>query len=55
MEVMNQENQQGVADIHTHTRYSGFGKYSFVHFPESITEPVKAAEAARKKNLMSCA
>lgn len=51
MEAINQENQQGIADIHTHTRCSGFGRYSFLHFPESVTEPVKAVEAARRKKL----
>jgi hypothetical protein len=50
MEIIKQENQ-GIADIHTHTRCSGFGKYSFLHFPESITEPAKAVEAARRKKL----
>ena len=51
MEEINQDNQQGIADIHTHTRCSGFGKYSFLHFPESVTDPVKAVEAARRKKL----
>ncbi len=51
MEAINQENRQGIADIHTHTRCSGFGRYSFLHFPESVTEPAKAAEAARRKKL----
>ncbi len=51
MEKINQEKQFGMADIHVHTRYSGFGKCSFIHFPESVTEPVKAVEAARRKKL----
>ncbi len=51
MEAINQENQQGIADIHTHTRCSGFGRFSFLHFPESVTEPAKAVEAARRKKL----
>jgi predicted metal-dependent phosphoesterase TrpH len=50
MEI-NQENQQGTADIHTHTRCSGFGRYSFLKFPESVTEPAKAVETAQKKRL----
>jgi predicted metal-dependent phosphoesterase TrpH len=50
MEAIKQENQ-GIADIHTHTRCSGFGRYSFLHFPESVTEPAKAVEAARRKKL----
>jgi predicted metal-dependent phosphoesterase TrpH len=51
MEKDNQEKQQGRADVHVHTRYSGFGSYSFISFPESITDPAKAVEAARRKNL----
>lgn len=51
MENINHENQFGRADTHVHTRYSGFGKYSFIHFPESVTEPARAVEAARKKKL----
>ncbi|NJD53680.1 MAG: PHP domain-containing protein [Candidatus Methanoperedens sp.] len=51
MEEINQDNRQGIADIHTHTRCSGFGKYSFLHFPESVTDPVKAIEAAQRKKL----
>ncbi len=50
MEAKKKENQ-GIADTHTHTRCSGFGKYSFLHFPESITEPAKAVKAARRKKL----
>jgi predicted metal-dependent phosphoesterase TrpH len=50
MEVIKYENQ-GIADIHTHTRCSGFGRYSFLHFPESVTDPAKAVEAARRKKL----
>ncbi len=50
MEAIKKENK-GIADIHTHTRCSGFGKYSFLHFPESVTEPAKAVEAARRKKL----
>jgi predicted metal-dependent phosphoesterase TrpH len=50
MVAIKQENQ-GTADIHTHTRCSGFGSYSFLHFPESVTEPAKAVEAARRKKL----
>lgn len=48
---MKKAQETGVADIHVHTRYSGFGKYSFLHFPESVTDPVKAVEAAHRKNL----
>lgn len=51
MENIEQKNHPGKADIHVHTRYSGFGKYSFLRFPESITEPAKAVEAARRKKL----
>ncbi len=51
MENINHKNLFGRADTHVHTRYSGFGKYSFIHFPESVTEPARAVEAARKKKL----
>ncbi|MCZ7356472.1 MAG: hypothetical protein O8C66_03510 [Candidatus Methanoperedens sp.] len=51
MENIEQKNHIGKADIHVHTRYSGFGQCSFIHFPESVTEPVKAVEAARRKEL----
>ncbi|HEY9246635.1 MAG TPA: hypothetical protein VIO11_07310 [Candidatus Methanoperedens sp.] len=51
MEHVDNENRFGRADIHVHTRYSGFGKYSFLHFPESITEPAMAFETARNRKL----
>ncbi|MEQ9731076.1 MAG: PHP-associated domain-containing protein [Candidatus Methanoperedens sp.] len=51
MENIEQKNHHGKADIHVHTRYSGFGSYSFLHFPESVTDPIKAVEAARRKKL----
>jgi predicted metal-dependent phosphoesterase TrpH len=51
MENIEQKNHHGKADVHVHTRYSGFGEYSFIHFPESVTDPVKAVEAARRKKL----
>ncbi len=51
MERFNQEKQQGRADVHVHTRYSGFGSYSFISFPESITDPARAVEAAYRKKL----
>ncbi len=51
MQAINEENDQGIADIHTHTRCSGFGSYSFLHFPDSVTDPLKAVEAARRKKL----
>ncbi len=43
--------QKGKADLHVHTRYSGFGKYSFLHFPESVTDPLKAVETACRREL----
>ncbi len=46
-----EQNHLGKADIHVHTRYSGFGKYSFLHFPESVTDPVKAVETACRREL----
>ncbi len=51
MEIIDQEKQQARADVHVHTRYSGFGSYSFMSFPESVTDPVKAIEVARRKKL----
>ncbi len=51
MEIIYQEKQQGRADVHVHTRYSGFGSYSFISFPESVTDPARAVEAARRKKL----
>ncbi len=51
MENIEQKNHSGKADIHVHTRYSGFGKYSFLHFPESVTNPVKAVETASRRKL----
>ncbi|MCE8426954.1 MAG: PHP domain-containing protein [Candidatus Methanoperedens sp.] len=41
----------GVADIHTHTMYSGFSKYSFLSFPDSVTTPRKSIKAAEKLGL----
>ncbi len=51
MENIEQKNHPGKADIHVHTRYSGFGKYSFLRFPESVTDPVKATETASRRKL----
>lgn len=34
------------ADLHVHTKYSGFSKYSFAQFPESISEPDMVVKAA---------
>ncbi|VVB97545.1 PHP-associated [uncultured archaeon] len=51
MEITTQEKHQGRADVHVHTRYSGFGTYSFLSFPESVTDPARAVEAACRKKL----
>lgn len=51
MENIEQKNHPGKADIHVHTRYSGFGKYSFLRFPESVTDPLKAVENAYRRKL----
>ncbi len=51
METIEQKNHPGKADIHVHTRYSGFEKYSFLHFPESVTDPLKAVETACRREL----
>ncbi len=39
------------ADLHVHTKYSGFAKYSLAQFPESIAEPDMVVKAAKKKGL----
>lgn len=39
------------ADVHVHTRYSGFGQYKALKFPESISRPEDVVEIARKIGL----
>jgi predicted metal-dependent phosphoesterase TrpH len=41
----------GVSDIHTHTMYSGFTKYSFLTFPDSVTTPLTSIRVAEKLGL----
>jgi predicted metal-dependent phosphoesterase TrpH len=41
----------GVGDIHTHTMYSGFTKYSFLSFPDSVTTPRTSIKVAKKLGL----
>lgn len=41
----------GVGDIHTHTMYSGFTKYSFLTFPDSVTTPRTSIRVAEKLGL----
>lgn len=41
----------GVADVHTHTMYSGFSKYSYLSFPDSVTTPIKSVRVAEKIGL----
>jgi predicted metal-dependent phosphoesterase TrpH len=43
--------EYGVADVHTHTMYSGFSKYSYLSFPDSVTTPKKSVRVAEKKGL----
>ncbi|VVB86277.1 PHP-associated [uncultured archaeon] len=43
--------ENGVADVHTHTMYSGFSKYSYLSFPDSVTTPKKSVRVAEKKGL----
>jgi len=38
----------GVGDIHTHTMYSGFTKYKFLTFPDSVTIPLTSIKVAEK-------
>jgi predicted metal-dependent phosphoesterase TrpH len=39
------------ADVHVHTKYSGFTKYSLAQFPESIAEPDMVVKAAIHRGL----
>jgi predicted metal-dependent phosphoesterase TrpH len=41
----------GVGDIHTHTMYSGFTKYKFLSFPDSVTTPRTSVKIAEKIGL----
>jgi len=41
----------GVGDIHTHTMYSGFTKYKFLTFPDSVTTPMTSIKVAKKLGL----
>ncbi len=41
----------GVGDIHTHTMYSGFSKYSFLSYPDSVTTPWTSIKVAEKLGL----
>jgi len=41
----------GVGDIHTHTMYSGFTKYKFLSFPDSVTTPRTSIKVAEKLGL----
>jgi len=39
------------ADVHVHTRYSGFGQFRAIKFPESISRPEDLVDIARKIGL----
>ncbi len=41
----------GIADIHTHTMYSGFSKYSYISLPDCVTSPEKSVRVAEKLGL----
>ncbi len=41
----------GVGDIHTHTMYSGFSRYSFLSYPDSVTTPRTSIKVAEKLGL----
>jgi len=43
----------GITDIHTHTMYSGFSKYKFLSFPDSVTTPRTSIKVAEKLGLSS--
>ncbi|MCE8425883.1 MAG: PHP domain-containing protein [Candidatus Methanoperedens sp.] len=49
--MINELENSGKADTHVHTKYSGFTKYSFAHFPESISEPDMVVKAAIRRGL----
>jgi len=40
-----------VTDVHTHTMYSGFTKYSLLSFPDCVTTPRKSVKIAEKLGL----
>lgn len=42
---------KGKADTHVHTKYSGFSRYLFMHYPDSISEPDKVVKAAIHRGL----
>jgi len=44
-------NNVSKADLHSHTRYSGFGKLGHLPFPESVTKPEDIVLQARKKGM----
>jgi len=39
------------ADVHVHTKYSGFGQYKAIKFPESTSRPEDVVDIARKLGL----
>ncbi|RCV62764.1 hypothetical protein C5S53_17825 [Methanophagales archaeon] len=39
----------GHADLHTHTRYSGFNKAFLIPYPESVTPPERMVDAVAKE------
>ncbi|HEY9205006.1 MAG TPA: PHP-associated domain-containing protein [Candidatus Methanoperedens sp.] len=43
--------ESGVADIHTHTMYSGFSEYSYLSYPDSVTHPKTSVKVAQKLGL----
>jgi predicted metal-dependent phosphoesterase TrpH len=42
---------QSRADIHVHTRYSGFGRLGFLRFPESVADPCDVVKNAQAMGL----
>ncbi|MBI5001183.1 MAG: PHP domain-containing protein [Euryarchaeota archaeon] len=42
---------QGKADTHVHTMFSGFGRYRRIKYPESMTPPEEAVDAAIARKL----
>ena len=42
---------KGIADLHTHTKYSGMSKILFLELPDCVSEPREVVEAAERRGL----
>ena len=43
--------RMGKADTHVHTDYSGFNSLGLMSFPESVIDPAKQVDDARRRGL----